>query len=44
LIQASTRFSFAAGFAPMTMARQAWSSVISEIRRVFSGNDPGSSL
>src|ERR1043165_8537183 len=44
LIHASTRFSFAAGFAPITIARQAWSSVISEMIRVFSGSDPGASL
>src|SRR5687768_2020567 len=44
LIHASTRFSFAPGLAPITIARQAWSSVISEIVLVFRGREPGSSL
>jgi hypothetical protein len=44
LIHASTLFSDASGFAPMTMARHAWSSVISEINFVFRESEPASSL
>src|SRR5256885_16381788 len=44
LIHASTRFSFAEGLAAITIARQAWSSVISETICVFLGSDPAASL
>ena len=44
LIQACTPLSGAAGSAAMTMARQAWSSVISEMSAVFLPNESGASL
>ena len=44
LIHASTRLSLAAGSAPITIARQAWFSVILEMIAVFWGSDPAVSL
>jgi hypothetical protein len=44
LIQASTPLSFDPGSAAMTIARQAWFSVICEMIAVFLPNESGASL